>query len=100
MKKCCLIIILLLSFNSFASDRIALVIGNDNYQTKPLKNSINDAKDLAATLEKLNFKVTLVTDADKSETISNLSDSSLELSDNSTNAIVAKKSINKCCILS
>lgn len=38
--------------------------------------------------------------ADKSETISNLSDSSLELSDNSTNAIVAKKSINKCCIIS
>ena len=37
--------------------------------------------------------------ADKSETISNFSDSSLELSDNVT-TVIAKKSINKCCIIS
>jgi len=38
--------------------------------------------------------------ADNSETISNLSDSSLELSDNVTKNAIAKKSINKCCIIS
>jgi uncharacterized caspase-like protein len=36
-----------------------LVIGNSAYGTGPLKNPVNDATDIATTLEKLGFKVTL-----------------------------------------
>lgn len=46
-------------------DRLALVIGNSAYQTAPLKNPINDAEDMAATLKKLGFKVILKKDADQ-----------------------------------
>lgn len=42
------------------SDRIALVIGNSNYQyVEPLKNPKNDANDITAVLQKLNFDVTI-----------------------------------------
>ena len=40
-------------------DRLALVIGNGAYQNAPLKNPINDAVDMAASLKKLDFKVIL-----------------------------------------
>jgi hypothetical protein len=46
-------------------DRLALVIGNGAYQTAPLKNPINDAEDMAATLKKLGFKIILKKDADQ-----------------------------------
>jgi len=46
-----------------AMSRTALVIGNGRYQTGPLKNPLNDARDMAAALERLGFAVTLVTDA-------------------------------------
>jgi len=46
-------------------DRLALVIGNGAYQTAPLKNPINDAEDMAATLKKSGFKVILKKDADQ-----------------------------------
>jgi formylglycine-generating enzyme required for sulfatase activity len=49
----------------YASNRTALVIGNSNYQASPLKNPVNDAKDIAAKLEILGFDVVLRTDADK-----------------------------------
>jgi len=45
-------------------ERLALVVGNSAYQTAPLKNPINDAEDMAATLKKLDFKVILQKDAD------------------------------------
>ena len=45
--------------------RLALVIGNGAYQTAPLKNSINDAEDMAATLKKLGFKVILKKNVDQ-----------------------------------
>lgn len=49
-----------------AGRRVALVIGNAGYSGKlsPLQNPVNDAKDMAAALEKLGFEVALVTDAD------------------------------------
>jgi hypothetical protein len=52
---------------AFAVDagRIALVIGNSNYQSAPLKNPVNDATDMAAVLRSLRFQVTLQTDADQ-----------------------------------
>jgi len=37
--------------------RIALVIGNGNYEFNPLVNPINDANDMAAALKKCNFTV-------------------------------------------
>ena len=46
-------------------ERLALVIGNGAYQKVPLKNPINDAEDMAATLKKLGFKVILKKDADQ-----------------------------------
>jgi Caspase domain len=48
--------------------RIALVIGNGAYQTvKPLKNPLNDATLLAATLRKLGFEVAVGTDKSQRE---------------------------------
>jgi uncharacterized caspase-like protein/formylglycine-generating enzyme required for sulfatase activity len=37
--------------------RVALVIGNAAYKDAPLKNPVNDAKDMAATLRRLGFDV-------------------------------------------
>jgi len=48
-----------------AATRTALVIGNSSYFSSPLKNPVNDAKDIAARLEILGFDVVLRTDADK-----------------------------------
>lgn len=49
---------------SFAQARQALVIGNAAYQfADPLRNSVNDAELLAASLRKIGFKVTLLRDA-------------------------------------
>ena len=45
--------------------RHALVIGNANYETSRLRNPENDAKSVAAALEKLGFEVTLVLNADQ-----------------------------------
>lgn len=48
--------------------RLALVIGNSAYQWKPLHNPVNDARDVAQTLEKIGFAhsdITLVQDADR-----------------------------------
>ena len=42
--------------------RYALVIGNSNYDFAPLKNPVNDARDVAKNLRKLRYKTTLATD--------------------------------------
>jgi len=47
-----------------AETRVALVIGNGAYPSVPLKNPVNDARDLSEALKGLGFSVTLVTDAD------------------------------------
>jgi uncharacterized caspase-like protein len=44
--------------------RIALVIGDGSYPNAPLKNTVNDANDMAAALRSLGFTVSLVVDAD------------------------------------
>jgi hypothetical protein len=46
-----------------AGRRVALVIGNGAYQASPLKNPVHDARDMAGTLKRLGFDVTLLTDA-------------------------------------
>jgi formylglycine-generating enzyme required for sulfatase activity len=49
---------------SDAQSRSALVIGNGGYRKLPnLSNPVNDARDMAATLRKLGFSVSLLTDA-------------------------------------
>lgn len=45
--------------------RLALVIGNSNYASFPLKNPVNDARDIAATLRKLGFQVIYEEDASR-----------------------------------
>ena len=57
--------LLILSLGAFAQERIALVIGNSEYQVSPLKNALNDAEDIAQSLKELDFKVTLVKNASK-----------------------------------
>ncbi len=57
-------IILLLIFTclfAFAESRTALIIGNGTYEVSPLRNTENDATDMAASLEDLGFDVTLMT---------------------------------------
>ena len=46
-----------LAFPALASDRVALLIGNNNYGNSPLRNAVNDARDLGAALKELGFKV-------------------------------------------
>src|SRR6056297_1859753 len=45
--------------------RTALVIGNGDYPSAPLENPVNDARDMAAKLERLGFKVIKKLDADQ-----------------------------------
>ena len=44
--------------------RVALVIGNKDYADKPLKNPLNDARDMKTALESLGFKVVYRENAD------------------------------------
>ena len=56
---------LLLALNlSAAVERHTLVIGNANYSSSPLRNPLNDARDMAAALEGLGFQVQSLLDAD------------------------------------
>jgi len=48
-----------------ASRRIALVIGNADYATAPLKNPINDANDMAEVLQRLGFTVSKKLNVDR-----------------------------------
>jgi len=49
------------SLSAATEQRTALVIGNSTYSSGPLKNPVNDAKDMDATLKRLGFKVVLKT---------------------------------------
>lgn len=44
--------------------RLALLIGNANYETSPLKNPVNDATDIASALRNYGFETTLRTNLD------------------------------------
>ena len=65
MKKFTAFALLFLALSTLAQDRIALVIGNANYQEDPLKSTLNDSNDMAASRKKLGFKVTHIQNADK-----------------------------------
>jgi hypothetical protein len=55
----CLFLALAIPSSSHAAteQRTALVIGNSSYSSGPLRNPVNDATDMAATLQKLGFTV-------------------------------------------
>jgi len=58
-----------------ADDRIALVIGMASYRNVPvLKNTLNDASALAETLQGIGFKVDVLMDATRDETLDALED--------------------------
>src|SRR5262245_22330646 len=40
-----------------ANERVALLIGNNSYGSAPLRNAVNDAKDLGDALKEVGFKV-------------------------------------------
>lgn len=57
-----------LSAQAGSGGRFALVIGNNEYEgLNPLKNPVNDARDIAAALTRLDFKVDLRLNADLSQ---------------------------------
>ena len=73
MKKFFVSLLILISISLFSQDekRLALVIGNSNYDSiAKLANPVNDAKLIAKTLESLDFEVILATDLDKGEFMS------------------------------
>ena len=47
--------------------RFAFVVGNDSYQAAPLRNAVNDARDLTAVLKELNFSVTTLVNSGREE---------------------------------
>lgn len=67
MRLFLLYCLILFSFTSsaFAEKRIALVVGNSDYQQGYLKNPSNDASDISSTLQELGFSVDLVKDASR-----------------------------------
>jgi uncharacterized caspase-like protein len=52
-----------------AADRVALLIGNNQYANTPLRNAVNDAKDLGAALKELGFHVILRENASRKDMI-------------------------------
>lgn len=52
---------------SFAQQRVALVIGNSDYQKQSLKNPTNDARDISKVLRSLGFKVNLKLNANQED---------------------------------
>ncbi len=52
-----------------AAERVALLIGNNAYATVPLRNAVNDAKDLGETLKELGFKVIVRENAGRKDMI-------------------------------
>jgi uncharacterized protein YecT (DUF1311 family) len=71
----CVGVILLSSGASLAERRVALVIGNSNYvHTAPLANPVNDARAIAAALQRLDFDVVLALDVTQNEMAQPLSE--------------------------
>src|SRR6202171_6491390 len=56
-------------FAAQAADRVALLIGNNNYGSTPLRNATNDAKDLAEALKELGFQVIVRENASRKDMI-------------------------------
>ena len=57
-------------YNYTARDKMALLIGNSNYEAKPLRCPKNDVKELTERLQQLNFKTISLVDLTLSQMIS------------------------------
>jgi hypothetical protein len=88
MKRKCIPLILYLILlalclqdiaNAAPEQRTALVIGNGSYDIGPLRNPANDATDMAATLKRLGFSVTLKNNARQQEMEEAIHDFGLKL---------------------
>ena len=79
----CISALLLALDVSAAVERHALVIGNANYAAKPLRNPVNDARDMGARLTELGFQVELLLDADLPTMLSGVIEFGKSLDDNS-----------------
>ena len=69
MRLSCIILFLLLLANNVLADnsrKLALIIGNSSYET-PLKNPVNDAKDVSKKLKSLGFDVETLINASKKQ---------------------------------
>jgi hypothetical protein len=55
-----------------AQARVALLIGNNAYPTSPLRNAVNDSRDLGATLGELGFKTIIKENASRAQMIAAL----------------------------
>jgi formylglycine-generating enzyme required for sulfatase activity len=60
---CSFFVLYCLLTTAHASSRVALVIGNSNYQIKPLANPVNDASDITVKLQQQGFEVEKLIDA-------------------------------------
>ena len=68
MKKLIIISLILITTNTFAQQKFALVVGNGNYTSfGSLPNALNDANDMAAVLQDLGFTVDKVLDGNRAE---------------------------------
>ena len=65
---------LLPSLSAHAQNRVALVVGNNAYESVPrLEKAINDAKAVSASLQAIGFQVQLATDLSRRDFIRQLS---------------------------
>ena len=73
MKKILFIFSLLVTISVFSQEekRLALVIGNANYDKGALENPVNDANLIAKTLDSLNFEVILATNIEDKRSLEN-----------------------------
>ena len=63
------LIVALAAWPASAADRVALLIGNNQYAQTPLRNAVNDAKDLADALKELGFTVIVRENASRKDMI-------------------------------
>src|SRR6266568_1403906 len=71
-----------------AEQRVALVIGNSNYQTAPqLANPNNDARSVAQLLNSAGFEVTVATDQTRSDMVRGLQDFSNKVAAHGPNTV-------------
>jgi hypothetical protein len=67
-----LVALLLAAPVALANGRVALLIGNNAYPSAPLRNAVNDSRDLAAALRELGFRTILKENTTRTEMISAL----------------------------
>jgi formylglycine-generating enzyme required for sulfatase activity len=84
-----LLLVLAAAMPARAEPRLALVIGNSNYggELGKLPNPVNDAELMSATLRKLGFQVSKVTDADQRQMKRAIADFGTRLADAGPQAV-------------